>query len=138
MRIDVFLMELAVPVHLVRAGRRLNRAATAPQIRMLFYSRIDEALAVAFPVGQGFAGTDDPEEGVFLRAVGWNGEPAAIWADRQRMWYRHGQYWTSKRIVQTIAQKLHLAFERELPDRELPARAVGGVENERLESRRIG
>ena len=67
-RIDIFLMAAAVPTSMVKEGARLHRAAKAPGIRMVFYSRIDEALLV-FPIGQRLAARSDPEEGLYPAAV---------------------------------------------------------------------
>ena len=136
-RIDIFLMAAAVPTRMVEEGERLHRAAMAPGIRMVFYSRIDEAL-LAFPIGQRIAATTDPEEGLYPVAVGWNGGPDGVWTERERKWYLHGHYWPSRSIVQSVAQKLHMEESRELSTRELGDRPLGAAGGDRLGDRRIG
>jgi len=136
-RIDIFLMAAAVPTSMVKEGARLHRAAKAPGIRMVFYSRIDEALLV-FPIGQRLAARSDPEEGLYPAAVGWNGGPEGVWTTRERKWYGHGDYWPSRSIVQTVAQKLHMEESRELPGEELGDRPLGATGGDRLADRRIG
>jgi hypothetical protein len=135
--LDVFLMAAAVPTDLVRAGGRLHPAATTSTIRMVFYSAIDQALLV-FPIGQRIAAASEPEEGFYPQAVGWKGGPEGVWTDRERKWYLHGQYWTSKPVVQAVARKLRLEESRELPEREFGRRPLDASRPERLGARRTG
>lgn len=135
-KVDIFLMAAAVPVHFVTRNQRLYAAVRMARSRMVFYSWVDWVLAFTFPPGQAIAASADPAEGEYPEAVGFMGAPIDVWTDRQRMWYGHGQYWTSKSIVQQIGQKLGLADTRQMPSRSLPFR-FGADGGDRLADRHL-
>lgn len=98
-RIQLFLMAAAVPTERVAVGGELRDLARGCAAVDIYHSDQDEALGIAFRLGQRLA------EGRFSEAVGLRGAPAELWGDRRhdKTPHRHGDYWTKDEVGYEIA-----------------------------------
>jgi hypothetical protein len=112
-RVALILMAAAVPVQLLGQGTALrwNVRTAAPVIRSVFFSRTDDVLQLAFPIGQSAGG-----EGLFPEAVGLKGQPPlGLWTSRTDMsGFGHSDYWPSEQTANTAAFLLGAAGKRQI------------------------
>ena len=118
-RIKIFLMAAAIPVGLVRSGRRLREGLEFAHERTAMFSCQDGGLISAFKIGQTAARRG---EGLFPEAVGRNGNPNdGAWTDRQPMHdYGHFDYWKGKESAQNVASSFDTTIRKPLLGRALP------------------
>jgi hypothetical protein len=118
----VVLMAAAVPVDMVEDDGPLFPGATLPGKTLALYSRDDNVLRWAFPLGETAAG-----EGLFPTAVGRFGEPPGVWTERQELTGDdHSDYWGDPRSAARVARLLGVVVAREIEavapaERALPA-----------------
>lgn len=104
------LMAAAVPVGMVGDDGELLPGATLPGRTLALYSRDDNVLHWAFPIGETAAG-----EGFFPTAVGRFGQPPGLWAEREELAGNdHGDYWGDPRAAVRVARLLGAAVPREI------------------------
>jgi len=104
------LMAAAVQVDMVEPGRRLWPGAVLSRKTLTLYSRDDNVLRWAFPLGQTAAG-----EGFFPTAVGRFGQPAGLWTERRQLSGNgHGDYWKDARSAALVARFLGVAVPMEI------------------------
>ena len=135
----VVLMAAAVPVGMVGDDGELRPGATLPGKTLTLYSRDDNVLHWAFPIGETVAG-----EGFFPTAVGRFGQPPGVWTERQELAGNdHGDYWSDPRAAVRVARLLGAAVPHDIepaasagrklpPATDVPARAIAARELQAL------
>jgi len=99
--IDLYLLAAALPVDYVAARGRLTGAALSSRRKIVFYSKRDLTLGIAFRIGQRLAGESWSE------AVGWRGNPIALWGlNRHNTRLLHGGYWSNAGVARRVRQSL--------------------------------
>ena len=108
----VVLMAAAVPVEMVGAGGRLLPGVTLPDKRLVLYSRDDNVLHWAFPLGETLGG-----EGLFPTAIGRFGQPPGVWTARRELAGNdHSDYWPDRRVAVLVADILGVPVTREIEE----------------------
>jgi hypothetical protein len=124
------LMAAAVPEGLCEASRLY--AVRFASDETVLYSRSDSILRKWFTKGQFLARLfGEPDPGVHHQAVGYTGQPAGRWDDKDSMDIDHSCYWTDDRCVHRMASLLTTRKSRHIRFRNLPSRRPP-VRNSRL------
>ncbi len=130
----VVLMAAAVPIDMVGDDGALLAGARVPSKTVVLYSRDDNVLHWAFPLGETAAA-----EGFFPTAIGRFGQPPGLWSEREELaGDDHSDYWGDPRAAVRVARLLGAAVPREigaaavaarkLPAAEAPVREIGARE----------
>ena len=106
------LMAAAVPVELVGPTGDLRPAVERIERRHVLFSETDEALGLAFLIGQ------IPADGDTVDAIGKRGEPAGLWTEAVDMTpYAHGDYWWEEESASQARYLFGICTMRLLPVR---------------------
>jgi hypothetical protein len=118
----VVLMAAAVPVDMVGARGALRPGATLPGKTLVLYSRDDNVLHWAFPLGEAAAG-----EGLFPTAIGRFGQPPGVWTERRELaGDDHSDYWGDRRAAVLVAGALGVPVPRTIEAQVLAPRKLPG------------
>jgi pimeloyl-ACP methyl ester carboxylesterase len=105
------LMAAAIPVKLVSAGGTLEPSAALNEKLLKFYSPNDGVLRSFFPLGQWWSykrkieGAKIEQE-YYGEAVGLHGNPTGFAHPSPRRYNRHGDYWSDKKPIYRLLNKL--------------------------------
>jgi len=122
----VTLMAAAVPTDRCQRNGSLRGGIDFANGVSVLYSRGDNVLEFAFPIGQTSGG-----DGFFPVAVGRHGDPSDAWRSRAEMsgakgWYGHSDYWPGSESAAQAAAFMRLPVpstiaENAIGSRELPS-----------------
>jgi Alpha/beta hydrolase of unknown function (DUF900) len=135
------LMAAAVPLYLVRPRKRFSLFRSGIGTVLIYYSRCDKILQLAFRPGQ-FSASTDPRNRFFDRAaLGRQGLGSVIPANVEQIQVSngHSEYWSDQSIRERVMLELS-GMVRPVRGRSLPSRSLSSgrvLEPRRLKLRSI-
>ena len=122
-RIKIILMAAAVPISLVKKGRRFNDLIIDKLgSKHVLYSTNDSVLKIPFRIGEVLA-----SDGIWPEAVGLKGNPENIWnSPRRNTYLKHGDYWENNDNAKYFLDRYNGAVERSLGKNQIVSEDIPG------------